>query len=100
MPLYCYVITYYEWESQEHVPIFHERKFTKEEFERICRYAYVKTKNDWLKTHNYFYPNSDTVVEFLVKHYGFVKLDNTLVIFNVNDGKCGLRHDGDIDNHF
>ena len=96
MPLYCYMITFYEWEDSEFCPIFHEKKFTEKEFHKLCKEAYEKTKRVYTKSVVCY---ADDIAEYLIRNYGFTYLEKTLLAFNVNDVKTGTRRT-DQENYF
>ena len=48
--LYCYMVSFYNYSDSEFLPIFHEKKFTKEEFQKISteiakKYKITNIKN-------------------------------------------------------
>ena len=43
--LYCYMVSFYNYSDSEFLPIFHERKFTKKEFQDISNEIKQKIKD-------------------------------------------------------
>lgn len=100
MPLYCYVITYDEWEDSEVCPIFHEKKYTEKEFHKLCKEAYEHEKYVSKLNPKHVYAYATKVADYLVKNYGFRLLEEKLITFNTNDVKTGTRRDDDEGNWF
>ena len=66
--LYCYMVSFYEYSDSEFIPIFHEQKYTKEEFQNICNEIKAKilkaNENVW----SWQYPSK--FIEY-AEEYGF-----------------------------
>lgn len=72
MPLYCYMISYYEYSDSEFLPLFHEQKFTRKEFHEICNKIFKEIEDNEDKKWKWCYPS-----EFLkyARQYGFRDID-------------------------
>ena len=70
--LYCYMVSFYNYSDSEFLPIFHEKKFTKEEFQRIATEIQKKIKDNETNKWTWSYP--DTFLEY-AKEYGFKEID-------------------------
>lgn len=91
MPLYCYMITFYDWEDSEFCPIFHEKKYSEKEFNKLCKEAYEHVKYTSKLNEKYEYAYANAVADYLVKNHGFALLEEKLITFNTNDIKTGTR---------
>lgn len=82
------MVNYYEWESSEFIPIFHEKKFTEDEFLELCKTAYEKVKfttSSWIPGKYMAYASD--VAKWLVENKGFTFLNDSLLTFVTNDCK-------------
>ena len=70
--LYCYMVSFYNYSDSEFQPIFHEKKFTKEEFQTICNEIHKKIKKNENNKWTWDYP--DTFIKY-AKEYGFHDID-------------------------
>lgn len=70
--LYCYMVSFYNYSDSEFIPIFHEKKFTKKEFQEICNEIQMKINDNENKKWTWEYPS--TFVEY-AKEYGFRDID-------------------------
>ena len=70
--LYCYMVSFYNYSDSEFIPIFHEKKFTKEEFQKICIEISDKIQENECKKWRWEYP--DTFAKY-AKEYGFQEID-------------------------
>lgn len=70
--LYCYMVSFYNYSDSEFLPIFHERKFTKKEFQDIVNEIKQKIKDHEHSKWDWTYP--DTFLEY-AKEYGFKDID-------------------------
>lgn len=100
MSLYCYIITYHAWEDSQFCPVFHDKKFTKEEFDKLCKEAYEQLKHEDSLALGHYYAYAIEIANYLVENYGFKLLNEKLIVFNTNDVKTGTRRDDDEGNWF
>ena len=70
--LYCYMVSFYNYSDSEFLPIFHEKKFTKEEFQKICTEIANKIHENEHEKWRWDYP--DTFLEY-AKEHGFQDID-------------------------
>lgn len=70
--LYCYMVSFYDWSSSEFAPIFHEKKFTEEEFQEICNEIKLKVESNEDNKYDWEYPS--TFLKY-AKEYGFRDID-------------------------
>ena len=70
--LYCYMVSFYEYSDSEFWPMFHEKKFTKEEFQEIANEIRKKIKNNENNKWQWSYPS--TFIKY-AKEYGFQEVD-------------------------
>ena len=70
--LYCYMVSFYEYSDSEFLPLFHEKKFTKEEFQEITNEIRKKIKNNENNKWQWSYPA--TFIKY-AKEYGFKEVD-------------------------
>lgn len=66
--LYCYMVSFYNYSDSEFLPIFHEKKFTKEEFQKISTEIAKKIQDNEHKKWRWDYPS--TFLKY-AKEYGF-----------------------------
>ena len=79
------------------LPIFHENKYTHEEFDKICQEAKEKAKNprDYINTKEY---SIYVLYHVLIEEYGFKGLNDKVLSFNLNDCKTKLlKEDEELD---
>ena len=94
--MYCYVLTYWCYEDSMLLPIFHEDKYSIEEFEGICQKA-----NEKAKMTNPYTDNKESTIydvyHILIDEYGFESLDDKVLSFNLNDSKANpLKEDTEL----
>ena len=70
--LYCYMVSFYNYSDSEFLPIFHERKFTKKEFQDIANEVKQKIKDNENNKWDWDYPS--TFLKY-AKEYGFKDID-------------------------
>ena len=70
--LYCYMVSFYNYSDSEFLPIFHEKKFSKKEFQEICNKIKMKINDNENKKWTWDYPY--TFVKY-AKEYGFKDID-------------------------
>ena len=70
--LYCYMVSFYNYSDSEFLPIFHERKYTKKEFQDIAKEKKKKIKDNEHKKWDWSYPS--TFLKY-AKEYGFKDID-------------------------
>lgn len=70
--LYCYMVSFYNYSDSEFIPIFHEKKYTKEEFQKICNEIKAKILEAQENVWSWQYP--DRFIEY-AKEYGFKEID-------------------------
>ena len=73
MALYCYMLSFYNYSDSEFVPVFHEKKFTKEEFQEICNKAFEQIRENEKKKWRWSYP--DKLLKVLTEDFGFQDVD-------------------------
>ena len=95
MPLYCYMITFLDWEDSEYCPIFHEKKFTEKEFHNLCKEAYENVKYSSKLKIKSEYAYAEDIADYLVKNHGFTLLEEKLITFNTNYIKTGIRRNNE-----
>ena len=66
--LYCYMVSFYEYSDSSFQPIFHTKKYTKEEFQKICDEIKDKIRKAQENVWSWQYP--DRFIEY-AKEYGF-----------------------------
>ena len=70
--LYCYMVSFYNYSDSEFLPIFHEKRFTKQEFQEICNEIKKKMRENQENQWAWAYP--DTFLRY-AKEYGFREVD-------------------------
>lgn len=70
--LYCYMVSYYCYSDSEFLPIFHEKKYTKEEFQEICNEIKEKIQKNENNKWCWDYPH--TFLKY-AEEYGFQDID-------------------------
>ena len=97
MNMYCYILTYWDYEDSMLLPIFHENKYSVEEFDKICQQAKEKAKSprDYNNRKEY---SIYELYHVLIDEYGFKSLNNKVMSFNLNDCKTKLlKEDAELD---
>lgn len=80
MALYCYMISIYAYSDSEYKPIFHENKYSKKEFENICKQIQEKITSHWSG-----WDYQRQFIEIAISEFGFKDLN--ILEFDVNDRK-------------
>lgn len=70
--LYCYMVSFYNYSDSEFLPIFHEKKYTKTEFQTICNEIKEKIRKNEDNKWDWDYPN--TFLKY-AEEYGFKDID-------------------------
>ena len=71
--LYCYMISYYNYSDSEFYPIFHEKKFTKQEFQDICNQIRNEITDNEDRKWRWCYP--DEFMRIATSKFGFKDID-------------------------
>ena len=87
--LYCYMVSFYNWSDSDFRPIFHEEKFTKEEFQEICNEIKKKIENNEDNKYEWGYPS--TFMKY-AREYGFIDID----VLEVDTMNFKVRNYGDL----
>lgn len=89
--MYCYILTYWNYEDSMLLPIFHENKYSLEEFDKICQDAKEKAKS----LHDYDTKEYSiyALYHVLIEEYGFKSLNDKVLSFNINDNQTNLLKD-------
>ena len=90
--MYCYILTYWNYEDSMLLPIFSENNYSMEEFNQICQEAKEKSK----KLNSLSYEDEYSIYGLyhtLIDEYSFKSLDDKVLSFNINDEKTSLLKD-------
>lgn len=80
MALYCYMISLYAYSDSEFIPIFHEQKYSKDEFDNICQEIHKKI---WTGKFHWNYIND--FVKMAIEEYGFKRIN--ILEYDCNNSK-------------
>ena len=78
MALYMYMISVYQWDDSEFTPIFHEKKYTANEFKDICNEIKKKIDNELDEL-----TFQEEFIKIAINEYGFKKLN--VLEFNISN---------------
>ena len=73
MALYCYMLSFYDYSDSEFLLVFHEKKFTKEEFQEICNKVTKIIEENENKKWKWNYPSE--YLKVLIHEFGFQDVD-------------------------
>ena len=78
MALYMYMISVDQWEDSVFTPLFHEKKYTSEEFKDICNGIKNEIDNELDEL-----TFQEEFIKIAIKEYGFKKLN--VLEFNISN---------------
>ncbi|WP_298523580.1 hypothetical protein [uncultured Methanobrevibacter sp.] len=90
--MYCYILTHWNYEDSMLLPVFHEKKYSMEEFDKICQEAREKS----IRLNPYTDTIECTIYDLyhaLIEEYGFKSLNDKVLSFNVNENMVTLLKD-------
>ena len=102
MVLYCYMVSRWDLEDNNILPVFHETKFTDLDFEEMCQYCYDDVLMN--KVHDRFtgelIVTPKDIIDVLCRKFGFSLLNRKVLNYTVESYNVGSRNDGDVNNEF
>lgn len=78
MALYMYMISVYQWDDSVFTPLFHEKKYTSEEFKDICNGIKNEIDNELDEL-----TFQEEFIKIAINEYGFKKLN--VLEFNISN---------------
>ena len=88
MSLYAYMVVEYDYSDSTYDVLFHEKKYTKEEFQKICNEAREKAE---IIIDRHYWGFMQEFERILKEEYGFKEID--ILEYDTNDKKVRIYGD-------